>query len=668
MKLKLALFILWITLGGGSLFAAQGILSNQTIYVENAQKYSINHGCSGNCMYSYHFWVDLVVKNLSPEKKVFIKWKTNGWDEKTAEAVYRKDLSDGYELWHVEMRIQQGANITFQAFAEMNNHTYSAYNYKTYRVGEKNYEGTPIRLVRNSDIGNRRFRNTGPLNLGNSYEHGKLAFFGQLEVFPFSSEDTKRITLVYTTDDWQSQKLVDLSYLLYQSAPKNFIIPVEGIDTQNLPANIQAVLSYNINEDEFWLSQNGYNYRFEIDPSLHVYGHRGSTQSYFIENLFQINQKGDPIPLSSNEVAKMHIGGDIYVDHIYKAYDEGEWQYVSNNSSGLLNFDYDRLDQGDHTLKLKIQLEGGLEKVFTIPFTVKKVFNAKEQFPIKDHFNLDLEDEKVTLMTETEQSLYLVLDHNTLVKDNEVFSQLSEWEILALDEDPKGQLYLMVRNDQKDILLTRLDSGGQVDENFGKDGIALLAKKIPSTSYYQGRIQAQVLLTDKGILTYLYQDRKQGHISLLDHAGVIAQQLPFKYNYKENYPLGILQEGEKVSALGNRNLKTYQILKSEEGVLSLQLNNTKPLSKKMQNLFWRQDDLDLKSIPGTEYYLMINDGGMAVVTNEGEFVSFWNSDDYLGLEKGVNYQSYGGSIFNEEEIWILDDENQKLVKIELQNL
>jgi hypothetical protein len=62
-------------------------------------------GCSGNCAYELHFWLDAKIKNVAYEKGVWIEVATkDDWsDTSRYSLVYEIGLEDGYERWGVDI-------------------------------------------------------------------------------------------------------------------------------------------------------------------------------------------------------------------------------------------------------------------------------------------------------------------------------------------------------------------------------------------------------------------------------------------------------------------------------------------------------------------------------------------------------------------------------------
>jgi len=290
--------------------------------------------CYLGCTYEQYFWVDLRVRNDAYQKSVGVRWTPDQWASyQDATATFAETLADGYERWHVEVKVgtfRTGYNavprpeeIELAAFAQMNGVTSwdPGNNYYVFRP--VSWE-LPVRL----------------LSSAVDYEAGVGAVLtGRVRVFNAAYE--KDVTVRYSVDGWATSQEVDATW----EHGDEWIFRVEGLGVAQLPSEVQFAVHYVSGSVDAWDNNGGNNFAHTLQPTF----------------------SSNAVPGVLSGVYTFSIGPETDIAVVRKEIrmDDEEWVDGQQRTFSTAN-----LEDGAHVLELRVTLNGGYQAIGQLPFTV----------------------------------------------------------------------------------------------------------------------------------------------------------------------------------------------------------------------------------------------------------------------------------------------------------
>lgn len=226
-------------------------------------------------LYTSHYGIPAVsrtflikVKNIDYNKKVYIHHSKldNTWVD--IPGSYKGQAEDGYEIWEV--------NINWNAYA------YSDYNYGDQFVVK--FEANGNTYWDNNYNNNYSLEKGAGILLGNdvnvlkngiykydSYENGNTNFYGSIDVKNIAYDKT--VTVVYSTDNWNTTRTVNASYSSYYVVPYGATIyspNAQGVERWSFSIDfgyhadsIQFAVAYDVDGTTYWDNNYGRNYTLQ---------------------------------------------------------------------------------------------------------------------------------------------------------------------------------------------------------------------------------------------------------------------------------------------------------------------------------------------------------------------------------------------------------------------
>jgi hypothetical protein len=231
--------------------AAVSDLGDGPVRVLDLGPYRTIRACSGLCVSTYSFWVDLAVRNDGYHKGVGVKYSGDGWrTEQVAWARYEGDLGGGYERWGVDVDLGTGVQqpypeVVVAAFAELSGAT--QWDPKNdYSVYDSVLPQRPVRL----------------LSSAASYDGAAGVVTGRVRVFDLAYE--KQVTLLYTADDWQSAAEASARY----AGGDDWTFELPGLvgPGGRLPDVVRFAVRYDVAGRTFWDNNGGRDYERRLHP------------------------------------------------------------------------------------------------------------------------------------------------------------------------------------------------------------------------------------------------------------------------------------------------------------------------------------------------------------------------------------------------------------------
>lgn len=239
--MKGAVLLLAVLAGTTTLFA------ENEIKVLRASSFKMTRYGSVTMARSY----TLMVKNIAFEKKVSIHGQTENGEWKDFQAHYLYSAGNNFEVWEV---YANNGPEQFAAKYEVDGVTYwdnnNSDDYHLCAEGVTLYNNINLLLWRNGTLYQTAQGFTVGVNLQNLGPE-------------------KEVTVVYTTDNWQTQKKAALHFLSYQVyGYGNALSPNEAgveywqgyINTELTDSRIEYAVRYEVNGQEYWDNNNGLNY------------------------------------------------------------------------------------------------------------------------------------------------------------------------------------------------------------------------------------------------------------------------------------------------------------------------------------------------------------------------------------------------------------------------
>ncbi len=464
---------------------AKPLLTDQVIYVEDAKKDSTTVACSGMCVYKYFFWVDLIVRNDSPEKDVFIKWNYDGAPKHIARAYYRESLANNYEKWHVEIKYASGRKnpypdakkFQFEAEVNMNGRSYKSEGGKIYAMNQEVYPGSPTSMPLKPE----------PFL---DKETGLLKLKSKGYFYPFKEAQHLKLKVIYTNDNWDTQKIEDLTDQL-KFFPEETTLTFGEYTPGEEPRTVQLVFAYEVNDVTFWQKNWSTNYLIYLKPQLLT-----SNSSFFIRSLLgkTYSYETPNTALDQSERLSAYIRSALKIHSFKYNFDNGEWKDAKGDYYREVQFPYQLLEEGEHQLSIQVLMNNEQTYNWSYSFSVIKTLqpNGYKTYG----FPLTSEENKVTRVVYQQGMVFTLDDQNTLnsyeLSDTEEFElipndieyeQVPGFMVSHLTIDAQG-LMVLVGTYNNSISLVRYLKDGSLDESFGFKGLSILDKESSSFRNY----------------------------------------------------------------------------------------------------------------------------------------------------------------------------------------
>ncbi len=422
----------------------RGVALEGPISVRDMGDWSVISGCSAWCVFSYHFWVDLAVRNDAYSKHVGILWTRDGWQTvHTAHARYERSLGDGWEVWGIDVEAGDFGGpsgppeVEFATFVTMNGTT-SWDTYNNYHVRHGVTRDRPVTLV-SSEV---------------RYQGGTGAILvGLARVLDMAYD--KEVTVRYSTDDWATWEDSEASW----AGEDTWELRIEGLGVEDLPDEVEFALRYRADGEEHWDNNGGENYRHRLAPSLQpaeFNGYQSSPATGTIGGIVRYRASFET---------------DIPIEGMRVRLDDGDWSDGSE-----LVFTTLGLEDGEHHVGFEVSLEGGYRDRGTIDFVVENTVQPIESWA---PFGEDTNDVEALTVDPLGRVVLVgpegrVLRYGSFGDDSEpvvlgVFPGEHADFINQIAVDAEGRIYGLLLHWSESALF-RLLPDGSLDGEFGEAG------------------------------------------------------------------------------------------------------------------------------------------------------------------------------------------------------